>query len=221
MTVAGYALILLLAAPAISRSSDEIVAVAEACGKPQWIRRAPQPQAGPGAAIERLHYSSLDLIFQRDKPGSLWKLNRATLPGSDNALAHEDAFRAMPCLNKISTLLPVAGAIAATALTSPPPTQPVSPERKRIHFPVSIVGAIFALLAVSGALVLYVWRRTGTLEQESGWLCMNCYTICEPAKSEDGEVHCAVCSYGTPVPFESAEAKEYFTASGFKPRESP
>jgi hypothetical protein len=226
MTVARLAILALLALITTPRPSDEIVAVADACGKPLWIRRTPLRQLGADASAERLHYASLDLIFQRDKVGDRWSLDHATRPGSDARLAGEDARKAMPCLAKAGSslsLLAAKGAEFPSQSSTPtaPLAQPAPAPQQQTHSPLGMIGIVSASMALLGAFVLYVLRRPKNIDQGAGWLCMNCYTISEPAESDDGELRCSVCSYGTPVPFESAEAKEYFTASGFKPRVSP
>src|ERR1700761_8390906 len=125
MKAASSILLALVAAMPSAQPSNEVFTVVAACGKPQWISRPPQTRYFE-ATSQRLHYASLDLIFQRARVGERWVLSRTSFPGKDDAVSPETALHALPCLKSASARLPLftAEATAAPAVHTTVPSHP-------------------------------------------------------------------------------------------------
>jgi hypothetical protein len=212
-------LIAVLAAPtAVSQSTGEIGVVAKACGAPQRITRK---AVTTGAVEERLHYSSLDMVFRRDGAAG-WQMSRVSLPDMDYALTYDDAFRAMPCLvkaraevNLLRTAAPVLTPAARMAAT------PKKALLTRAHaLPYSLAGFAVLVIGALGLLGRYVLTGGREPDGRSGWLCTTCYAVSTLEVSEGEAAECLVCSYGPLVSLDSSEAREYFVANGLKTRNS-
>jgi hypothetical protein len=228
MNAASSILIAVLAALPVAPPSDEVSAVIEACGGPQWTSRSALPQVAPDAAAERMHYPTLDLTFQRNSVSDKWTLSYASLHGKDDAVTTDDALRSLPCLNNARPHLAVFNAetpTVAPAFASAPATKPATaprpapyPDTPGPRNPFTIAGIALASFGLIVLLIRYTSRRRRSTRSYSGWLCTTCYVVSIPELDENDEMHCSVCGYGTPIPFDSSEAKEYFSTRNLKAR---